>query len=1582
MKKHIRILALWLILGMLLPMAAVAQPAADGAEPEFAAAQIGGLVDKLRGDTDNYDLEVDIVWQKSNKKRVIYSGKLGGYAFGLYRYIDFTGVAYQVIFSTLGITDDVIYIVPKGEKPIEEVMDSLTPENGAEPTAPSGAGSLKCEVNLMYDGIYHERILIQDKVLAVPIRITNTGSRAGQAVCFIGEYMADGRLLHMVDYTPISIGSNQAITTTVLHGFDANAEFAKIFMFENGTLRPLTNAIHLTEQAVDYYANSFSNAQEYDMIYPIEGNIDTIGDVDYIKFIPQSSGTHTFDCISANGVLTTLYNASQSALKSNAASYQYSLTKGQTYYVGIRASNQTGGYVLRIQPKAAETDGFDVYAFDVAANRMKTMITDQCENLYYDAIDTSKEVYNALQQLIMEDFRLHRLPEFLQNSDKNINDYDTLVNAYLSLKSADFTALFEKYEALLTKANDYADAYTNNERQLPETEKVDCPVAAAKSPLLQLDETGMLMGEAAPDPDMEFEVTAETIDIEAADDRANPSDRYLVIQETGVLGIDFKVRFPDSSPLNTVYLYNFNEKDGITTWKPVWGTVKDPKLDVANGTYSIRGLVPGGIYIVHAMWADRFSSTYGEENSIHRWVQLPYDTEETLETIQKKHVSASFEPTGVLNLSRSNIKHWLDQMDEVYETLQEFTGYTPYNGKPITIRSSREDFSGNQPDGENYWRLIMGWSGNPIKISQPFYQSHLRRLSRGDVDWGDTPIHELSHDFDNDKWIFDHETLAFLKLAYVLEKHNASVYRIDTQKYYKGKNYATFLKTDWFEGYSESFAKGFYQPAGLASILLDIKNNIGWDAFSKTFHHIGELSWSQIPDSELGKLNLFLTCLGQYSGKNVFSMMSSRDKGILAEEFGGAIEAYTPPVAEMPDGSAGRRVDISVQKGDYKQYQFVPYKTGNYRIYTSPYGDTGVPNDTYIEVYDENTETGRPIATNDDDGKSKFSRVDLNLTQGRAYYIKVYNYNQDNGRLHARLHIMSNDTAVKLSLDTPQNVTASYTEFKMFQFTPGKTGTYVFCADGYNGGQQTYDTYLKLYAEEGLQSMIGQNADKIVAHLAAGHTYYLQFSGYLMKYARARITVRQGQTIEFTKRTDSSFIYVNSPEYLTRIDMVDDECHIRPVSDKIGIQPYMKIFEQENITGKNTFYETHLAWWGEQGEDYNPRSAFYLDVDLYNPTANPVSVSIKNLAYGTNYSILQQYYNGGYGFDVTIAPYSHVPLLSHIGAPLLCAELVGDEWARTPVILFDFTVHSGNVTVSSLAAYNPNNLYLRNGMKNIVDKMSVELNSGEILYDFDENGNVAWGDSPNNPRPNETDLYIKMKGIARNESAWIDANIDLAIDNTTNSGTIIPINLKDSYYTHGIANPKNTWKTSINPFHDKWDSVLLMLPNGLHNFKYHFKDTNRQWFFDFEHRDLRFIDEAGSGSVNHRVPAQIIEYAKQDMAAGRKNHFGSEEAPDEYAMSMGEWGATYHYTVTVSNTSDHDRKVTVQTWDAENLIFGLKEQGQSAYATAYYRKIGNTPDSPEPTATIDIPANTTKTFEFVTMLAAGLSGLNHAIVVE
>lgn len=87
-------------------------------------------------------------------------------------------------------------------------------------------------------------------------------------------------------------------------------------------------------------------------------------------------------------------------------------------------------------------------------------------------------------------------------------------------------------------------------------------------------------------------------------------------------------------------------------------------------------------------------------------------------------------------------------------------------------------------------------------------------------------------------------------------------------------------------------------------------------------------------------------------------------------------------------------------------------------------------------------------------------------------------------------------------------------------------------------------------------------------------------------------------------------------------------------------------------------------------------------------------------------------------------------------------------------------------------------------------------------------------------------------------------------------------------------------------------------------------------------------------------------------------------------------------TVTVRNMLEEDRVVLIKIWGAENLTLGLKKQGESNYMTCFYSMIGNTPESPKTVADVVVPKNETITFEFVTLLGGGLSGIRHSIVIE
>ena len=450
--------------------------------------------------------------------------------------------------------------------------------------------------------------------------------------------------------------------------------------------------------------------------------------------------------------------------------------------------------------------------------------------------------------------------------------------------------------------------------------------------------------------------------------------------------------------------------------------------------------------------------------------------------------------------------------------------------------------------------------------------------------------------------------------------------------------------------------------------------------------------------------------------------------------------------------------------------------------------------------------------------------------------------------------------------------------------------------------------------------------------------------------------------LKFTKDYTRNYIYVNNPEYITRYDIVDDT----KSSDNL------KLFEQTEVSGQNTYYQTHVAWWGDEAVEFEPRYGFYLDVDFYNPTAQPVTISVDHLSYGTDYAILQTYFSGGISKEITIQPYEHVLLFESLDAPLYSEHPGGEpidwDWyrSRKQAILFDFTVSSGgHVTVSSLAAYNRSNLYLQNGEENKLLNSGETINKGEVIY--------SSGD-----RKNETDIYNKYKGIAENQSAWIDAELSYVVDDAVESGSVLPVQMEDDLYPDGVWGPNYEWMTHLNPINDAYGAFLYIMPATLHHFTYHYLETDRKWNFAFDYQDgLSFTPEGGADvSVNKPVPESVIKNVKQDVAAGQ-NHF--QGAPYIYSLGMGSWGATYHYTITVRNEGDSERSLGFRVKNYDNMIFGYKLAGTENYITQFDPSQG---DDWWEAVSVGIPAHSSVTFEVVTLLAGGHGGTTYSLILE
>ena len=197
---------------------------------------------------------------------------------------------------------------------------------------------LNVNINLLYDDEYNESVLIKNKVFKCDISMTNSGDVDAEVMCYVAEYNSDNILIGFTKSSTITVSPQSVITDNLEYTFADNAVKAKIFCWENGALSPIGKEITLTAQATDYYADVYTTAQCCDISKIINGRIDAISDIDYVKFIPVESGKYVVHAKSSANVSGGLYDSNNNLIVSgvtlNGGYYcGADLISGNTYYL-------------------------------------------------------------------------------------------------------------------------------------------------------------------------------------------------------------------------------------------------------------------------------------------------------------------------------------------------------------------------------------------------------------------------------------------------------------------------------------------------------------------------------------------------------------------------------------------------------------------------------------------------------------------------------------------------------------------------------------------------------------------------------------------------------------------------------------------------------------------------------------------------------------------------------------------------------------------------------------------------------------------------------------------------------------------------------------------------------------------------------------------------------------------------------------------------------------------------------------------------------------------------------------------------
>ncbi len=225
------------------------------------------------------------------------------------------------------------------------------------------------------------------------------------------------------------------------------------------------------------------------------------------------------------------------------------------------------------------------------------------------------------------------------------------------------------------------------------------------------------------------------------------------------------------------------------------------------------------------------------------------------------------EPTDLSVISENKMKQWTSNMDLVYNSYKDLVGGVPFNGDKIEIRSVSQ-----YPGG---WAV----AGNPIQWWQPVIKDELTAVANGD--WSFGIMHEISHTFDlnNGIWNWEPEFWANTKMYYAVETLNAKV-----RGAYTGTQLKNYYQYDAGASWNNTLKNGVFSGDGLTYKFIQIREQIGWEPFKQTFRWF-LANPNQVPSTNIGKFNLFLDKLTEYSSFDVRSLFTQTEMNAITAHY-------------------------------------------------------------------------------------------------------------------------------------------------------------------------------------------------------------------------------------------------------------------------------------------------------------------------------------------------------------------------------------------------------------------------------------------------------------------------------------------------------------------------------------------------------------------------------------------------------------------------------------------------------------------------------------------------------------------------
>lgn len=301
----------------------------------------------------------------------------------------------------------------------------------------------------------------------------------------------------------------------------------------------------------------------------------------------------------------------------------------------------------------------------------------------------------------------------------------------------------------------------------------------------------------------------------------------------------------------------------VKLWQLTGYDVQKWKIKVnSNGTYSFLSAVNNkyclGFKNGRAVLQKRSSG-----NTAQEWKAVNSSSKFYRSVSSKNKIIELQLPTNITNvISLSRLQKWANDLETAYNSFYQLTSYKPY--KKVIVEAYKPcSYIGYVIDNSNI-----------IHVDKDFIYNDLKKMYVRQNDWNFCVLHEMGHMFDNERaWNFETEMMTDLKLSYVLEKNGASAApsEFGAETAFKGKD---IIKA--FEILGSGFSSS-YDIYSCTERFLEIKNDIGWTPFNKTFRYLQSNNKSIAGLSKQKRFEKFVSLLSTYSGKNIRSYFSNAE---------------------------------------------------------------------------------------------------------------------------------------------------------------------------------------------------------------------------------------------------------------------------------------------------------------------------------------------------------------------------------------------------------------------------------------------------------------------------------------------------------------------------------------------------------------------------------------------------------------------------------------------------------------------------------------------------------------------------------